>query len=116
MLYRHPSRRFIKAVKRVKTINQKLIAFERGFISEEGIPDREWYRHLGVAPGKWLGESYVVFIWSLCSSLRLASGYGATTLPALTESLTLEKNSTLAAYEADRLTCLIDKLVQKIQV
>jgi N-acetylated-alpha-linked acidic dipeptidase len=62
MLYRYPSRKFIKAVKRVRTINQKLIAFERGFISEEGIPDREWYRHLGVAPGKWLGEPYVVFI------------------------------------------------------
>jgi len=61
MLYRYPSRKFIKAVKRVRTINQKLVAFERGFISEEGIPDREWYRHLGVAPGKWLGESYVVF-------------------------------------------------------
>ncbi|KIM91157.1 hypothetical protein PILCRDRAFT_811656 [Piloderma croceum F 1598] len=97
LAYGYPSRKFIKAVKRVRTINQKLIAFERGFISEEGIPDREWYRHLGVAPGKWLG-------------------YGATTFPALTESLTLEKNSTLAAYEADRLTRLIKKLVQEIQV
>ena len=37
-------------------VNKKLIAFERGFISEDGIKDREWYRHLGVAPGKWLGH------------------------------------------------------------
>ena len=47
---------FIRAAKRVVAANRKLIAFERGFISEGGIKDREWYRHLGVAPGKWLGE------------------------------------------------------------
>jgi len=95
--YGYPSRSFIKAVKRVRNVNQKLVAFERGFISEDGIPDREWYRHLGVAPGKWLG-------------------YGATTLPALTESLTLDKNATLAEYEAGRLRCLIEKLAQEIRV
>ena len=50
-----PIFRFIKAAKRVVAVNKKLISFERGFISEEGIKDREWYRHLGVAPGKWLG-------------------------------------------------------------
>jgi N-acetylated-alpha-linked acidic dipeptidase len=97
LAYGYPSRRFIKAVERVRAVNQKLVAFERGFISEGGIPEREWYRHLGVAPGRWLG-------------------YGATTLPALTESLTLDKNSTLAEYEAGRLQCLIDKLVQEIRV
>ena len=47
---------FIRAARRVVSVNRKLIGFERGFISEEGIKDREWYRHLGVAPGKWLGE------------------------------------------------------------
>ncbi len=45
----------MEAAKRVQAVNKKLVAFERGFISEEGIKDREWYRHLGVAPGKWLG-------------------------------------------------------------
>ena len=34
-------------------INKKLASFERGFLSDAGIKDREWYRHLGVAPGKW---------------------------------------------------------------
>jgi N-acetylated-alpha-linked acidic dipeptidase len=48
--------KFRKAAKRVRRVNQKLIDFERGFISQEGIKDRTWYRHLGVAPGKWLGE------------------------------------------------------------
>jgi N-acetylated-alpha-linked acidic dipeptidase len=48
-------RKFIKAAKRVRRANKKLIAFERGFISEGGIRNREWYKHLGVAPGLWLG-------------------------------------------------------------
>lgn len=49
-------KKFVKAAKRVHEVNKKLIAFELGFISEDGIKDREWYRHLGVAPGKWLGD------------------------------------------------------------
>lgn len=48
-------RAFIRAAQRIRKANQKLIGFERGFIDEAGIKDREWYRHLGVAPGKWLG-------------------------------------------------------------
>lgn len=53
--YKLSMHQFILAAKRVGEVNQKLIAFERGFISTEGIRDREWYKHLGVAPGKWLG-------------------------------------------------------------
>ncbi|KAL1761550.1 hypothetical protein FB107DRAFT_255027, partial [Schizophyllum commune] len=49
-----PLREFLKAARRVQVANHKVRSFERGFISEEGIPEREWYRHLGVAPGKWL--------------------------------------------------------------
>ncbi|KAK0495781.1 hypothetical protein EDD18DRAFT_1309958 [Armillaria luteobubalina] len=86
-----------EAVKRLRAVNQKLIAFERGFISEDGISEREWYKHLGVAPGKWLG-------------------YGATTLPALTESITIDANATLAKYETVRLKNLLDNLVEKIRV
>ncbi len=52
-----PVKEFLKAAKRVGAANAKLVAFERGFLHEEGIKDREWYRHLGVAPGKWLGMS-----------------------------------------------------------
>ncbi|KAI9056504.1 Zn-dependent exopeptidase [Trametes sanguinea] len=84
-----------EAVKRVQKANAKLIGFERGFISEEGLEGREWYKHLGVAPGKWLG-------------------YGATTLPAVTEALTIEKNVTLAEREALRLASLIDRLTQTL--
>jgi N-acetylated-alpha-linked acidic dipeptidase len=52
-----PPPKLIKALKVVREINQKLVSFERGFIHEDGIKDRKWYRHLGVAPGKWLGKT-----------------------------------------------------------
>lgn len=57
-----PLGRFVKAAKRVQRANAKLVAFERGFIHEEGIEGREWYRHLGVAPGRWLGTSDSFFL------------------------------------------------------
>jgi len=78
-------------------VNQKLIGFEKGFVSKDGIPDREWYKHLVIAPGKWLG-------------------YGATPMPALAEAITIDKNVTLAQYEVGRLTELIDKLADNIRI
>ena len=48
-----PSQKFIRVVERVRAVNQKLVAYERGFISEGGIKDREWYKHLVVAPGEF---------------------------------------------------------------
>jgi len=48
-------KRLEKILKKIRQVNRKALAFERGFISKEGIKGREWYRHLGVAPGKWLG-------------------------------------------------------------
>ncbi|KAI0276320.1 Zn-dependent exopeptidase [Russula aff. rugulosa BPL654] len=91
-----PPPKLIKALKVVRKINQKLVSFERGFIHEDGIKDREWYRHLGVAPGKWLG-------------------YGATTLPALTEAITIENNVTLANYEVMRLTERVDTIAAALR-
>ena len=86
----------------MQAANKKLVGFERGFISEEGIKEREWYRHLGVAPGKWLGQFFSpIYIEAGLELMRLyLIGYGATTFPALTESLTIEKNVTLAQEEA----------------
>ncbi|KAF8342316.1 uncharacterized protein EI90DRAFT_2988837 [Cantharellus anzutake] len=89
----HKSRlpkKFLKARKRIASVNSRLRLFEQGFISEKGIKDREWYKHLGVAPGKWLG-------------------YGATTFPALSEALD-EKNLTLAIYEVERLVEIVNGL------
>ncbi|KAJ6628907.1 hypothetical protein B0H10DRAFT_1940270 [Mycena sp. CBHHK59/15] len=92
-----PLQKFKKVVRRLRAVNKKLVGFEKGFISKDGIPERPWFRHLVVAPGKWLG-------------------YGATTLPALTEALTFDKNVTLAQYEVGRLTELIDNLADNIRV
>ncbi|KAG1736384.1 Zn-dependent exopeptidase [Suillus occidentalis] len=88
---------FVRAAKRVRVANQKLVAFERGFLSEDGIKDREWYRHLGVAPGKHLG-------------------YAPTTLPGLTEAIVYEEDRELAEHEAARLTTLIENLADFLEV
>ena len=102
--------KLIKAAKAVRKINKKLTSFERGFIHEGGIKDREWYRHLGVAPGKWLGRTlFSVDVWT-SEMLRSTSGYGATTMPALTEAITIENNVTLAKYEVVRLTEAVEKM------
>ncbi|KAF7301895.1 Zn-dependent exopeptidase [Mycena indigotica] len=96
-LPKFPLAKLRKVVKRIRAVNQKLVSFERGFISTDGIPEREWYKHLAIAPGKWLG-------------------YGATPLPALAEAIEFEKNKTLAEYEVGRLVDLIDKLADNIRV
>ncbi|ESK87859.1 vacuolar protein sorting-associated protein 70 [Moniliophthora roreri MCA 2997] len=93
-LPKNPILEFIKAARRVSSVNKKLIAFERGFLSESGVTNRQWYRHLGVAPGKWLG-------------------YGATTFPALSEAIQFDRNVTGAKYEARRLIELLDVLTEK---
>lgn len=56
--HKFPFKKFKHLVRQVQAVNKKLTAFERGFISKGGIKDREWYRHLGVAPGRWLGEHF----------------------------------------------------------
>ncbi|KAJ7498642.1 Zn-dependent exopeptidase [Mycena latifolia] len=91
-----PIFKFIKAAKRVTKANKKLAAFERGFLSEEGIKGREWYKHLVVAPGRWLG-------------------YGATTFPALHEALSIDKDVALAKEEAEHLDLLLTKLTQDLR-
>lgn len=49
------------ALARIKSINTRRAAFERGFISKEGLPKRPWYKHLGVAPGINLGYGSTTF-------------------------------------------------------
>ena len=68
-----PVRKLIKVANRVRRANRKLVTFERGFIDEEGLSGREWYKHLGVAPGYWLGESELLhhYAYSLMSNLQV---------------------------------------------
>ncbi|BEJ14845.1 hypothetical protein CspHIS471_0406120 [Cutaneotrichosporon sp. HIS471] len=84
-----------KILKEIRNVNVKLRDFEKGFISTEGITDREWYKHKGTAPGKWLG-------------------YGATTFPALTEAITIEKDEELARKEAQELTDMISAMAERL--
>ena len=46
---------------------------------------------------------------------RLVTGYGATTFPALTEAITIEKNTTLANLEAARLTEAVEKMTAALR-
>ncbi|KAG8679783.1 hypothetical protein FRC11_003300, partial [Ceratobasidium sp. 423] len=79
----------------VRKANNRLSNFERGFISEAGLPGREWYRHLIVAPGKWIG-------------------YGATTFPSLTEAISDDRDTVLAAQQVKRLTELLNALADNL--
>ncbi|OXM82196.1 membrane protein [Cryptococcus neoformans Bt63] len=80
-------------LKEIRIINKKLQNFESGFLSQDGLKDREWYKHKGTAPGLWLG-------------------YGATTFPALTEAITIDHSSKLAQKEADDLAEMINKIAE----
>ncbi|KAG1057559.1 hypothetical protein G6F43_000608 [Rhizopus delemar] len=46
---------------RIEKANRRLTYFERGFIDSEGIPGREWFKHVVYAPGLWTGYSSQVF-------------------------------------------------------
>ncbi|KAE8537903.1 hypothetical protein D1P53_005964 [Cryptococcus gattii VGV] len=82
-------------LKEIRIINKKLQNFECGFLSEDGLKDREWYKHKGTAPGLWLG-------------------YGATTFPALTEAITIDHSSKLAQKEVDELAKMINKIAKHL--
>jgi hypothetical protein len=62
------------------------------------------------------------WVWCSFSILPLGDsqyivipGYGATTFPALTEAFTVDHNATEGAWEAERLTTLLQKLAPQIQ-
>ncbi|SPO06042.1 related to glutamate carboxypeptidase II [Cephalotrichum gorgonifer] len=56
-----------------KVVNHKYRDFQRGFISQGGLPDREFYKHVVNAPG-------------------LDTGYGAVTFPGITEGVQYAEN------------------------
>lgn len=81
----------------LRRVNAALRSFERGFLGdEEGLEGRSWYRHLGVAPGRWLG-------------------YGATTLPGLTEALTLDGDVGRAKVEVARLERVFEDILEGLE-
>ena len=62
----------MKTIERVQAVNKKSIKFEHGFIPKDGIKDHEWYKHLGVTPGKWLGTTVLPRTARQTSSLMVA--------------------------------------------
>ncbi|KAK8102730.1 hypothetical protein PG984_015876 [Apiospora sp. TS-2023a] len=59
------------------SVNQKSRDFQRGFVSQGGLPGREFYKHVVFAPG-------------------VDTGYAAATFPGVTEALVQSRNVTLA--------------------
>lgn len=62
------SARLSKDPNTIKLVNHKYKNFQRGFVSQGGLPDREFYRHVVNAPG-------------------LDTGYAPVTFPGVTEAL-----------------------------
>jgi len=87
----------VKAAKRVRKINKQLSSFERAFISPQGLRRRGWYKNMLIAQ-EWL------------------LGYGATTLPGLTEAFTIDKSAEVAKVEADRLVELVKGAAEGLKV
>jgi N-acetylated-alpha-linked acidic dipeptidase len=56
----------------VQVVNHKYRDFQRGFISQGGLPDREYYKHAIFAPG-------------------LDTGYAAVTFPGITEGVQYDR-------------------------
>ncbi|MBE3043180.1 M28 family peptidase, partial [Candidatus Bathyarchaeota archaeon] len=52
----------------INVVNHKYRDFQRGFVSQGGLPDREFYKHVATAPG-------------------LDTGYAAVTFPGITEGV-----------------------------
>lgn len=75
--------------KNIRRYNKLLKTFENGFIDLAGLRGRTWYRNLIIAPG-------------------INLGYGATPLPGLNEAIAIEKNSSLANFELNRIIKVVD--------
>lgn len=58
-------------------VNAKFRDFERGFVSQGGLPDRHFFKHLIFAPG-------------------LDTGYAPVTFPGVTEAITITDDKSLA--------------------
>ena len=45
---------------RLARANRALVEVERGFLLDEGLPNRKWFRHAFYAPGVYTGYSAIV--------------------------------------------------------
>ena len=84
-----PGRDLAPTLRAAHAINERLPAWEHGWLDARGLGQRTCSRRLGVAPGRWLG-------------------YGATAFPGVTESTTLDGGE----HTTDELACLTLALEQ----
>ncbi|GAA5908411.1 hypothetical protein JCM5296_005925 [Sporobolomyces johnsonii] len=87
-------KRIKEVLEQIRQVNRKRKGFEGCLLvpkGEVGLKGREWYQSLAVAPGRLLG-------------------YGATTLPGLTEALTLDHDVEQAQHEVKRLERALEGL------
>ncbi|KAH7141518.1 hypothetical protein B0J13DRAFT_503917 [Dactylonectria estremocensis] len=61
-------------------VNHKYRDFQRGFVSQGGLPNREFYKHVATAPG-------------------LDTGYAAVTFPGITEGIQYAKNGNFSVAQ-----------------
>lgn len=71
--------------------NKRSKRLELNFIDEAGLAKRPFYKHLGVAPGRYLG-------------------YGSTTFPGLTEAVSLDGGGQAAEEEKARLVETLERV------
>ena len=84
-----PGRDLAPTLRAAHAINERLPAWEHGWLDARSLGQRTCSRRLGVAPGRWLG-------------------YGATAFPGVTESTTLDGRE----HTTDELACLTLALEQ----
>jgi N-acetylated-alpha-linked acidic dipeptidase len=79
----------------VRALNTLMLDIERGFLTEQGLPGRPWFRHQLYAPGFY-------------------TGYGVKTLPGVREAI--ENGDAREATElADRLTASLRAVSARIR-
>ncbi|KAL9083784.1 MAG: hypothetical protein Q9159_005572 [Coniocarpon cinnabarinum] len=79
----------------VATINARLRDFSRGFVSQGGLPNREFYKHVVFAPG-------------------LDTGYAPTTFPGVTEAIENYMDQTMAEEQIQRTSRGIEAAAQNL--
>ncbi|CEQ41136.1 SPOSA6832_02828 [Sporobolomyces salmonicolor] len=97
---RKEAKRIKTVLERIRQVNRKRKGFEGCLLvpkGEDGLKGREWYQSLAVAPGRLLG-------------------YGATTLPGLTEALTLDHDVEQAKHEVKRLERALERCVEGLRL
>ncbi|MCO5584314.1 hypothetical protein L7F22_038238 [Adiantum nelumboides] len=77
--------------RRLQRHNKRSKRLELNFIDEAGLAKRPFYKHLGVAPGRYLG-------------------YGSTTFPGLTEAVSLDGGGQAAEEEKARLVETLERV------